>query len=71
MDKKDIPEREKWLYDNPEALKAVQEGLADAKAGRVSKGPKSFRDKKGGQDKWILKFLEKSRRIRKAGLSLS
>jgi hypothetical protein len=32
---KEVPEREAWLYNNPEALKAVLEGLADLKAGRV------------------------------------
>ena len=32
---KEVPEREAWLYNNPEALKAVLEGLADSKAGRV------------------------------------
>lgn len=30
-----IPEREKWLYRNPEALKAVLQGLEDSAAGRV------------------------------------
>jgi hypothetical protein len=32
---KEIPAREAWLYENPEALKAVLEGLADSRAGRV------------------------------------
>ena len=32
---KEIPERELWLYRNPEAMAAVLEGLADSKAGRV------------------------------------
>ena len=32
---KEIPAREAWLFQNPEALKAVLEGLADLKAGRV------------------------------------
>lgn len=31
----EIPAREKWLYDNPEALSSVKRGIADAKAGRV------------------------------------
>lgn len=34
-----VPHREAWLYKNPEALKAVMEGLEDAKAGRLSAGP--------------------------------
>ena len=32
---KEIPERELWLYRNPEAMAAVLEGLADSRAGRV------------------------------------
>ena len=32
---KEIPEREMWLYRNPEALAAVLQGLEDSKAGRV------------------------------------
>ena len=32
---KEIPEREMWLYRNPEAMAAVLEGLEDSKAGRV------------------------------------
>jgi hypothetical protein len=32
---KEVPEREAWLYENPEALKAVLDGLADLKAGQV------------------------------------
>jgi hypothetical protein len=31
----EIPAREKWLYENKEALSSVRRGLADAKAGRV------------------------------------
>ncbi len=30
-------EYEQWLYDNPEALAAVKQGLADSAAGRVVK----------------------------------
>jgi predicted transcriptional regulator len=33
----EIPAREKWLYENPEALASIRRGLADAKAGRVVK----------------------------------
>lgn len=31
----EIPERERWLYKNPVALAAVEEGLRDVAAGRV------------------------------------
>jgi len=31
----EIPERERWLYNNPEALASVKQGIADAKAGRL------------------------------------
>jgi hypothetical protein len=34
-----IPEREAWLYENAEALAAVRNGLAQARAGKVSGGP--------------------------------
>lgn len=31
----EIPAREKWIYDNPEVLASVHNGLADAQAGRL------------------------------------
>ena len=31
----EIPERERWLYDNPEALASVKRGIADSEAGRL------------------------------------
>ena len=31
----EIPERERWLYNNPEAMAALKEGIADAEAGRL------------------------------------
>lgn len=33
----EIPAEEQWLYKNEEALKAVKQGLADAKAGRLTR----------------------------------
>ena len=35
----EIPAREKWLFENAEALASVRKGLADAKAGRVVSRP--------------------------------
>lgn len=32
----EIPAREKWLFDNKEALNQVKKGLEDAKAGRLN-----------------------------------
>ena len=34
-----IPESEAWLYDNPQALAAVRKGLAQARAGKTTRGP--------------------------------
>ena len=34
-----VPAREAWLYRNPEALKAVREGIEDARAGRFAETP--------------------------------
>jgi len=34
---KEIPAREAWLYENKVALDKVRKGLAQAKAGKVSK----------------------------------
>ncbi len=31
----EIPERERWLYNNREALASVKQGIADAEAGRL------------------------------------
>lgn len=33
---KAVPEREAWLYQNPEALASVKRGLKDAAEGKVS-----------------------------------
>lgn len=42
----EIPARERWLFDNPEALRRVRKGLAEAEAGRtVSLGSFSRRRK--------------------------
>ncbi len=32
----EIPAREKWLFDNPDALASVKRGLSDSAAGRVT-----------------------------------
>jgi len=34
-----VPAREAWLYKNPEALKAVRQGLEEAQAGRFAEAP--------------------------------
>ncbi len=31
----EIPLREQWLYNNPQALEAVRQGLKDSAAGRI------------------------------------
>lgn len=31
----EIPARERWLFENPEALRRVKKGLAEAEAGRT------------------------------------
>lgn len=31
----EIPAREKWIFDHPEALKSVRRGLVDAKVGKI------------------------------------
>lgn len=42
----EIPARERWLFDNPEALGRVRKGLAEAEAGQtVSLGSFSRRTK--------------------------
>jgi hypothetical protein len=33
----EIPAEERWLWENKEALKSVRRGMADAKAGRLTK----------------------------------
>lgn len=34
-----IPESEAWVYGNPEAIGAVRNGLAQARAGEIGEGP--------------------------------
>ena len=34
-----VPAREAWLYKNPKALKAVRDGIEDARAGRFAETP--------------------------------
>ena len=34
-----VPEREAWLHTNPEAMRAVQQGLAEAREGRFAEPP--------------------------------
>lgn len=33
----EVPAREKWLFENPEALASVKQGLKDAAEGKISK----------------------------------
>jgi hypothetical protein len=40
-----VPERESWLYKNPEALRMVLEGTQQARGGQLADGP----DLKAGQ----------------------
>jgi hypothetical protein len=40
-----VPEREAWLHKNPDALRAVVEGIEQAHAGQLTDGP----DLKAGQ----------------------
>ena len=35
LQKAQVPERERWLHSNPEALASVKRGIADAEAGKV------------------------------------
>lgn len=35
----EIPERERWLYENPEALASVQRGLEEARRGEYAEAP--------------------------------
>ena len=44
-----IPAREKWLFDNKEALNSVMLGLKQAREGKVVKKP-SFAKKKSWKD---------------------
>lgn len=34
-----LPEREAWLYQNPDALSAVRSGLREAREGQLVDGP--------------------------------
>ncbi|RJP19511.1 MAG: hypothetical protein C4527_26765 [Candidatus Omnitrophota bacterium] len=35
LEPEDIPEREKWLYENPEALASVRRGIQQSKEGKT------------------------------------
>ena len=63
----DIPRREMWLWENKEALEAVQEGIADLDEGRmhemnseaINRIERSFRQAERGELKEIPpEFLE-------------
>lgn len=41
-----VPLRETWLYENPEALRAVRAGLNQARAGELTAGPDLKRSSK-------------------------
>ena len=34
-----VPEREAWVYKNPQAIKMVLEGIEEANAGKLGMGP--------------------------------
>ena len=38
-----IPEREAWLYENPQALASVRRGLDQARKGNVAKNPPNLK----------------------------
>ena len=39
-----IPEREAWLYENPEAWASVRRGLDQARKGEVAKNPPDMKE---------------------------
>jgi len=45
-----IPIKEKWLFENKKALRMVERGLADAKAGRVKSRGSFAKFSKDGED---------------------
>ena len=42
----EIPARERWLFENPEALRRVRKGLAEADAGQTASLGSFSRDRK-------------------------
>jgi len=42
----EVPARERWLFENPEALRRVRKGLAEANAGRTVSLGSFSRDRK-------------------------